>query len=1190
MSASHNSSRRSSLNPNAAPFTVENPVESNQQFHPSQSLQSPGCTLEQLLAPVARIEYVTLPIIHYEPYNAAMYNYYTQPYNYNYMATPAGSNFNFAVTENNNNHNTQQSELFHSPVNPNVGNPNVGNPNIHSPITNPSHPMTVPAKTRRLNSTNDSKKPLWASRSRRPSNFFEAKQFEMSQSLPTTPSPSIAQSQSSSLPASRYYQRRSSYDSQAVARYVARTAPSNRTRYTREFLISLKNCRNLSVQIPSNLPAILRADGIELKENGRSLFTRANSSEERIKTPRTVTISLPTTPSTSNSNISLSSLLPSPSPFPLSLSSSSSLLSPSIGTSVRPSLRVQLTPAAEMKKNMTSILNRLAPDKADRLVLQAASLDIDNGELLAVIINTIFDKSINEPSFAAMYAEFLFELIPHLPQFQTINQENEENQIINANLILLKKASEAIEHDHERPSASPSPSPSPPSDNQSQSQSLSHSQSMELLNNKVSNENDSAANVARLGSRRRAVLSMIGELFKHDLISHSIIHSALDSLTLRRSVNEIDDSEIEILTALLLIAGAKLDKREGSEENEIINETNLINDNVNVKVTNHFNYLTSLLTRSSPLSARLRFKILDLVELRSNNWQSKRKKSINTEKLKQIEAEFNKAQEKEKSKTAKTEKKHPNSTPMSPATQLKWAKVNNDGNNNSSTRTRSSSSGSSSASARSKKESVRFSDSLSYHKLTEENEKSEAGKEQETTTNNNFSSSSTTSPPTKTKNPHIKGILKNASRSLTNSPTVKWRRKEPIIPTLSPSITSTPVSTKEFLPYSSSLNRHRPSPLKPRLNRENLKTLTREIVDEFFVSRDLDEACLCLQELNEKAANEGLINIEDEPLQSPIFGILKSPTLSPSTLSQSAAITINEIIYDSHQPSHVIVLMTIIYSINHPNVLDHLNRSSSLTIASTLLRGFVSRKSLTHIQLISGWKGCFERLEDLQVDCPKAVNYISELLASAILDHCINIKQVIQLIKETKHQSLNITPFQFMLTVFQSMRDTLEKQQQTRASNKSKDTNAANSFIDFHQHDAFILAFKLAKGMTAIDDLIQLYQISQKNNDNNSDDHQYKLNEAEKKMIPDEKEIHPTIATEEKIDTLITNINNNNSITANGNNSINIVNNNNNSRNYLIDDSGRASLISEISSSLNNFGLDCLNPFINSANFFQWKL
>lgn len=64
----------------------------------------------------------------------------------------------------------------------------------------------------------------------------------------------------------------------------------------------------------------------------------------------------------------------------------------------------------ELYKKFRGILNKLTPQKFDRLMEKVKSLEINNQSRLEGIIDLVFEKAIDEPNFSEAYANMCSKL------------------------------------------------------------------------------------------------------------------------------------------------------------------------------------------------------------------------------------------------------------------------------------------------------------------------------------------------------------------------------------------------------------------------------------------------------------------------------------------------------------------------------------------------------------------------------------------------------------------------------------------------------------------------------------------------------------------------------------------------------------------------------------------------------------
>lgn len=63
-----------------------------------------------------------------------------------------------------------------------------------------------------------------------------------------------------------------------------------------------------------------------------------------------------------------------------------------------------------MYKKVRGVLNKLTPEKFDKLLTQVQDLTIDNAERLQGVIDLVFEKAVDEPNFSVAYANMCKEL------------------------------------------------------------------------------------------------------------------------------------------------------------------------------------------------------------------------------------------------------------------------------------------------------------------------------------------------------------------------------------------------------------------------------------------------------------------------------------------------------------------------------------------------------------------------------------------------------------------------------------------------------------------------------------------------------------------------------------------------------------------------------------------------------------
>lgn len=68
------------------------------------------------------------------------------------------------------------------------------------------------------------------------------------------------------------------------------------------------------------------------------------------------------------------------------------------------------------RKKVLSLLNKLTPEKFERLLKQLLEITLDTKAIMSMVIGSIFDKAVGEPAYATMYAELCQRLSVATPE------------------------------------------------------------------------------------------------------------------------------------------------------------------------------------------------------------------------------------------------------------------------------------------------------------------------------------------------------------------------------------------------------------------------------------------------------------------------------------------------------------------------------------------------------------------------------------------------------------------------------------------------------------------------------------------------------------------------------------------------------------------------------------------------------
>jgi translation initiation factor 4G len=250
-----------------------------------------------------------------------------------------------------------------------------------------------------------------------------------------------------------------------------------------------------------------------------------------------------------------------------------------------------------VQRKVKAALNKMTPEKFDKiadqiLAIAAQSKDEADGRTLRQVIQLTFEKATDEAHWASMYARFCKRML------ETMSPEIKDESILdkNGNIVsggnlfrkyLLNRCQEEFERGWkmdlpDKPEGEPGEGNTP-----------------EAV--MLSDEYYIAAAAKRRGL---GLVQFIGELYKLSMLTERIMHECVKKLVDYTGIP--DEAEIESLTKLLKTIGGNLDSTEKGKPMMDV----------------YFTRIQSMID-TPELPSRLRFMLMDIVDLRKKRWQSK---------------------------------------------------------------------------------------------------------------------------------------------------------------------------------------------------------------------------------------------------------------------------------------------------------------------------------------------------------------------------------------------------------------------------------------------------------------------------------------------------------------------------------------------------------------------------------------
>ncbi|BET00306.1 Eukaryotic translation initiation factor 4 gamma [Nesidiocoris tenuis] len=242
----------------------------------------------------------------------------------------------------------------------------------------------------------------------------------------------------------------------------------------------------------------------------------------------------------------------------------------------------------KFKKKVRGILNKLTPQKFDRLLGQILDIPIESTHYLTEMVHLVFEKAVDEPSFSKAYAD----LCKHL-QSRSVEQTSNTTQAGNFRKILLTKCQEDFEKNKQEEL-----------DIVVRQKQIDETTDLEKKKElKLLLEEDER----KIRRKSVGLVRFIGELYKLKMLTKNIMHNCISQL-----LEQVAEEPLECLCKLLTTIGKELEAESGVK---------MFDD--------YFTQMQKLAQKSpkSEVSSRIRFMLQDVIELRHRDWTPRREEN-----------------------------------------------------------------------------------------------------------------------------------------------------------------------------------------------------------------------------------------------------------------------------------------------------------------------------------------------------------------------------------------------------------------------------------------------------------------------------------------------------------------------------------------------------------------------------------
>ena len=246
-----------------------------------------------------------------------------------------------------------------------------------------------------------------------------------------------------------------------------------------------------------------------------------------------------------------------------------------------------------VQRKVKAALNKMTPEKFDRiadqiLVIAAQSKDENDGRTLRQVIQLTFEKATDEAHWASMYAMFCKRMLESMSvDIRDEGIKDKNGNVVTGGNLFRKYLLNRCQEEFERGWKVNLP---PREEGQSEEAAM------------LSDEYYIAAAAKRRGL---GLVKFIGELFKLGMLTERIMHECIKKLLDYEGIP--DEAEVESLTSLMRTVGAVLDQSESKAQ---------------PRMTLYFDRINAIIAMPD-LNSRLRFMLMDVIDLRRKGWRSK---------------------------------------------------------------------------------------------------------------------------------------------------------------------------------------------------------------------------------------------------------------------------------------------------------------------------------------------------------------------------------------------------------------------------------------------------------------------------------------------------------------------------------------------------------------------------------------
>ncbi|PWA03266.1 hypothetical protein BB558_000593 [Smittium angustum] len=236
-----------------------------------------------------------------------------------------------------------------------------------------------------------------------------------------------------------------------------------------------------------------------------------------------------------------------------------------------------------VERKVKILLNKLTVDNFAKVSPEIIgwanrSVEEEDGRIICIVLQLIFEKATDEPTFAAMYAKLSRNIYDSVDPKLTINIADREGKPTSGFMVVRKILLNRCQREFES------------------------GWKVEIPDDIKSDEYYKAMKIKRRGL---GLVKFVGELFLLNIISERLLRMCITNLL----EGDNEEETLESLSKLLTTVGARIDNGPG------------------VEFLNNVCEKLKALTNSKKVNSRIRFMLMDVIDLRLNKWVSRAKET-----------------------------------------------------------------------------------------------------------------------------------------------------------------------------------------------------------------------------------------------------------------------------------------------------------------------------------------------------------------------------------------------------------------------------------------------------------------------------------------------------------------------------------------------------------------------------------